>query len=155
MGIIPTKAEIPKDAADYPVAKAFAVRDPEGFGSESVQKFYDTLSKIERYHRTQKMLKDSGRLKEWNEYKKKHPIEQRVNSEDLEPKSKKLNTLATEFRRVRNDLSSLRKIINQTLESKTISVEQKKRIREETERLVMVKVIEILSKYSAIEAQIK
>lgn len=94
MGVLPKKPERPKGLADYPVVRAFVVRDPLGFGSESVQNFYDRLDEIERFSATEKKFKEQGRNDERRKYIRSHGVEFMATRRKLD----------TEFRRARSDL---------------------------------------------------
>ena len=141
MGILPKKARKPKEMADYPGVAAFADRDHIGFGSESVQRFYETLDEIEKYEATSKMMKDKKMDKERADWVRKHQAEFAASEKGL----------ATAFRSARQDLSSLRKMKEKVLESKDLTVEEKERIVDEIHGIVMASVIGLLSQYRAIE----
>lgn len=145
MGVLPKKPERPKGLADYPVVRAFAVRDPMGFGSESVQNFYDALDEIERFSATEKKFKEQGRMDERRKYIRSHKVEFMVTRRKLD----------TEFRRARSDLAALRKIRDKALDSTELTATEKERVMSELNGLVMARIIPLLSKYRALEAMAK
>ena len=145
MGILEKGAKVPKTLADIPGVKAFAVRDPIGFGSESVQNFYDTLAKIERFDATKTKYKKEHRVKDWLAYVQKHAVE-----------AKAVGTgLAKDMKNVRTDLAKLRQMKQRVLDSKEIDVDMKKKATEEIHRLVMAKVVQVLVKYNTYEEMLK
>lgn len=141
MGILPTKAKRPTELADIPLIKAFSVRDPRGFGSESVQKFYDTLEKMERFSTTYKRLRETGMTAEVQKYLRKNKVQSAA----------KYYKLDTTFRRARNDLAALRKMRDVILQSKKISVEEKRKAIDGINSIVMAIVIPNLNRYKAVE----
>jgi len=142
MGILPKKPERPTDLSDIPVVKAFTIRDPRGFGSESVQNFYETLDGIERFSATEKKLKQEGKEEERIKYIKSHEVEFIATQKKLD----------TEFRRTQGDLAALRKIRDRVLDDREITKEQKEEVMNEINAFVMAKVITVLSDYRALEA---
>jgi len=142
MGVLPKKPERPTDLSDIPVVKAFTIRDPRGFGSESVQNFYDTLEGIERFSATEKKLKQEGKGEERIKYIKSHEVEFIATQKKLD----------TEFRKAQGDLAALRKIRDRVLDDREITKEQKEEVMNEINAFVMAKVITVLSKYRALEA---
>lgn len=145
MGVLPEKPERPKGLADYPVVRAFVVRDPLGFGSESVQNFYDALDEIERFSATEKRFKEQGRTDERNKYMRSHKVEFRATRRGLD----------TEFRRARSDLAALRKIRDRALDSEELTSDEKEQVMSELNGLVMARIMPLLSKYRALEAMSK
>lgn len=144
MGVLEKKPERPKELADYPVIRAFTIRDPRGFGSESVQNFYETLDGIEKFSATNKKLKEEGKQEERTKYARSHKVEFVSVRRGLD----------TEFRRVRSDLVALRKIRDGILDSREMTKEKKEQIIDEINALVMAQVITVLSKYRALEAMV-
>ncbi len=142
MGVLPEKPERPKSLADLPVVRAFAIRDPMGFGSQSVQNFYDALDEIEKFSATEKMLKERGKGGERIKYMKSHKVEFMATRRKLD----------TEFRRARSDLSALRKIRDRALNSTELTATEKEQVMGELNALVMARIMPLLSKYRALEA---
>jgi hypothetical protein len=145
MGILEKKAERPKELADIPVVKAFVVRDPLGFESESVSKFYDALAKIERFGATAKMLIKGAKPEAAKELISQRKVQSLVYAHGLDK----------EFIKTRDDLSSLRKIKEQILENKELTVDEKKKVIDDIHNLVMAMVITTMSRYRALEQMAK
>jgi hypothetical protein len=148
MGLIPKKAARPKELADYSW-NIFFVRDPQGFESEGVQMYYEKMKEIESFQRTQKELKMRGEAKERIKYVKKHPLEHAIATRRVEGER---DTLATQFRQTRTLLSAMRKLYQMSMDSHEMTVEQKKRLKDEVDAAVMISVYSILTKYNALKA---
>jgi hypothetical protein len=142
MGIIPTKEPRPKEPADYPLIGAFAIRHPEGFGSESANRFYEVIKKMEGYRTTSKFLERKGKNTEYYAHERKHPVERRIYA----PTGKKGARLSTEFFRARTRLSELRKKEEKILEGK-LSIGAKKTQIDQIDKEVMKLVTGLLAKY--------
>jgi hypothetical protein len=52
VGYTPKTATRPAQITDYPVIGAFVARDPTGFGSETVSRFFDAYEKLQRVKKT-------------------------------------------------------------------------------------------------------
>lgn len=141
MGVLPEKPERPRGLADYPVTRAFVVRDVLGFNSESVQNFYDALDEIEKFSATEKRFKEQGRDDERNKYMRSHKVEFMATRRELD----------TEFRRARSDLAALRKIRDRALSSEKLTASEKELVMSELNALVMARIMPLLSKYRALE----
>jgi hypothetical protein len=145
MGIVPKKPERPKELADYPVVRAFVVRDPLGFGSESVSQFYDAADKILQFKSTAKMLLKKQNYEEIKNLAKRNDFYLELVQRGVDK----------DFTKQQSDLSSLRQLRDMILDSEKLTVDQKRQAVDEIEALVMAKVTSVLSKYKAIEQMIK
>lgn len=141
MGIVEKPPKRPSSPSDIPIVKAFVVRDPKGFESESVAKFYDAMQKIEKYYATRKFYKDKGEVTELKKYVDKNLFMEAVLYRGLD----------TEFRGLRNDLSKLRKLKEVVLDSRKVTVEQKKKATEGLNEVVMASVISLLARYNSLK----
>lgn len=62
----------PSSLQDYPIVRAFTMREPEGYSSQSVSDFYDNLESLRRTHRTFKTKLNNSTLEEAEAYEDKH-----------------------------------------------------------------------------------
>jgi predicted Rdx family selenoprotein len=118
MGLVEKKPEVPKKLADYPILQAFVVRDPMGFNSETIQNFYETLNKINRFYSTVSRLREQGKTDELKKLIKDHPVESVAVK----------NRLDAEFRRTQTDLAQMRKMRDIIYENKEMSSEEKGKV---------------------------
>ena len=144
MEVIPKKELRPKELADYPLLSAFAVRDPEGFGSESVNNFYEIHDKMQSFQATVNNLKRKGDNEERKGYTDKHKIE----AESVR------RGLYTKFNSIRKTLSELRKKSELILDSK-LSVDEKRKRLDDVDIRVMKLVVPLLAKYNALKDMLK
>ena len=140
MGVVPKKPEKPKELADYLAIGAFAVREPSGFNSESINKFYDVMDKLDKFKRTYEMLKRKGQIEEAKKWLKDNPIEKKTVSSKLYSK----------FINARDLLSEFRKVEEKILESDLSATEKKKRIDPIDARILRIATV-LLAQYRAIE----
>jgi len=144
MGAIDKKPKSPKELADYPLVGAFVARDPEGFNSDSVNKFYEVSDKVQKYNRNIGEFKRRGMREEAISAKKEHKAEQLAIDKGLSSKLTK----------ARAQLSTLRKRQEKILES-NLSVEEKKARLDRIDAKVMEVVVPLLAKYRALEEMVR
>jgi len=144
MGAIEKKPKSPKELADYPLVGAFVARDPEGFNSDSVNKFYEVSDKVQKYNRNIGEFKRRGMREEAISAKKEHKAEQLAITKGLYSKLTKART----------QLSALRKKQEKILES-NLSVEEKKARLDRIDAKVMEVVVPLLAKYRALEEMVR
>ena len=142
-GQIPEKADRPKEPADIPGAGAFFVRDPEGFGSESTQRFYDTMKKLDQVKQTHSMLYKEKRTDELSKYVAEHKPEMKA----LE------GGFYSAFTKVRNELSEIRKAQDRIYEDKALEVARKRLGLELLDRKIMMLVVPLMNRYLSVEAK--
>lgn len=71
--IVDTPTEVAKELEDMPAIRAFLARKPIGSQSESVNKFYDNYGRRLKFDTTYREYVKLGKIKEKEEYRKKHP----------------------------------------------------------------------------------
>lgn len=141
MGAIPKKEARPKELADYPLLSAFIVRGPLGFGSETVNTFYEISDDLQSFKTTDNKYKSTGddvKLKKW---RKEHALEVEAIRRGL----------YTKFNRTRSKLSELRKKSEKILDHKDFSVEEKQTRLDAIDKDVMRLVTAIMAQYRALE----
>ena len=142
-GQIPEKPEKPKEPADVPGIGAFFVRHPEGFGSESGQKFYDVMKKLDQAKQTHAMLYKEKRKTELDEYVAKRPVEMKAIQ----------GGYYSAFVKVRNELSEIRKAQDRIYEDPKLDVNRKRLGLELLDRKIMIAIVPLLNRYAALEAK--
>jgi hypothetical protein len=145
MGLVEKKPEVPKKLADYPVLQAFVVRDPMGFNSETIQNFYETLNKINRFYSTVSRLREQGKTDELKKLIKDHPVESVAVK----------NRLDTEFRRTQTDLAQMRKMRDIIYENKEMSSEEKGKVIDGLEQAGFRLAFITMMKYKYLETKKK
>lgn len=132
-GITPDIAEPTPKLADYPLARAFVIRNPYGSSSESVNRFYKiTEEYTENENYLQEMLKSED-IENFESFKLKHP--ELLFFSDWET-GEGYSATARYLRRVSNELSDITKEEDKIYESDTLNADQK---REKIDKLEMAK----------------
>jgi hypothetical protein len=137
---IPERPEKPKEPADILGVGAFFIRRPEGFGSESSQKFYDVMKKIDQVKQTHSMLYQEKRKAELDAYVAKHPVEMKA----IE------GGFYSAFVKVRNELSEIRKAQDRIYEDPKLEVNRKRLGLELLDRKIMILLVPLLNRYAAL-----
>jgi len=117
--------------ADRPVVRAFAVRNPYGSSSASVDKFYDTLSEYEGGEKYLKEMLKLGEPEKFEKYKAEHP--ELLWRRDLDGTS--YSQVARFLRKVSRELSDIRGKQDKVYHHKTLTPEEKRRMIDEYDKL--------------------
>ena len=105
---------------DYPILKAFMIREPIGSGSESVNRFYDKFDEANSSKVFYNDLEKQGKKEEARQYLSDHP---------------EIKT-ARYYGEIRQDLSNINKKIQRIYNDKNLSADDKKQRIDQLNKLI-------------------
>lgn len=138
----------PKQLADYPAIGAFAIRNPDGFNSESVAKFYEIAERLDTYNATVKSMQKKQSTEDLLKYNRKH-FQDYISS-----RKENKTSLYREINKARTLLGEIRRQQEEILESNR-SIEKKEEAIKFLDRAVMGIVVPINHRYTLYEEKAK
>jgi hypothetical protein len=141
MGIIPKAKEMPPSLQRKPIVKVFAVNDPTGFNSETVNKFYEALGDITTFKKTYDKLNKQGQAEELKKLTKKDGFHYKVLQYGLHK----------EFNKASDKLSDYRKRRIGIIES-SLSIDKKEDALDKIDALILKEVVPIMARYRGLKS---
>jgi len=126
---------------DYPLMGALTIRTPEGWNSESLNRFYKIMDKMDRFTHTTNALQATNEPNELRKYIEKNETLYIARQSELIDK----------FNGIRGELNELRKFQSQILNHPEMPVAKKKEIIDVINKQVMQLVIPALTQYSLLD----
>jgi hypothetical protein len=137
MGIIPKKAERPSDIADIPLVGALVTREAGGFGSETVNQFYEAYNDLTKFSRSADFMKKGNEASDLAKYVSRHKEFAAMHDSGL----------MTEMNSAVRRLSELRRAEDSVLAATGVSKENKQIALDKLDEEVMKVVVPIMDRY--------
>ena len=150
-GIVKTPPQPSTVMTDWPVVRAFLVRDPYGSSSESVDRLYQRLEKMEQHEKyVQEMVSrveagDQGAIKKAKDYKRAHP--EAVIAYDFDTKQT-YSKAARYLREQTRNFSDIRRYQREIHASYTMSSQEKRKRINKSNRIMTKIAQDALGKFA-------